>query len=316
MKLIFAFFRLIRTVNLVFIVMTQFLFQYCVVEPSLKRAGMQPLLNAQYLALLILASVFIAAAGYIINDYFDINIDLINKPRRLVVEKLIKRRWAIVWHLTFSAAGLSLSYYVSWKVHHNLILGLANTICVGLLWFYSTTFKKKFLTGNLVISLLTSWVVLILYVVELERTLLGTMPPSWIPAISRIFKLAVWYGGFAFIISLIRECAKDIEDLPGDEKYGCRTMPIRWGIRGTKIFMATWMVVLIAAIIILQFYLIPYGWWTFFMYSTLAVLLPLLIVFRKISRAKEPLAFGSISQWFKFVMVSGILSLLFFLYYA
>src|SRR6187200_942179 len=101
MKLMAAFLRLIRWPNLVFIVLTQLLFYYCIYQPLFPVNDLRPL------AWLIAASVFIAAAGYIINDYFDLNIDQINKPDKLVVEKIIKRRWTILWHIVLSIAGIA-----------------------------------------------------------------------------------------------------------------------------------------------------------------------------------------------------------------
>jgi len=316
MKLITAFFRLIRSLNLLFIALTQFLFYYCVVIPSYSNTSAVPLLDSHNFWLLVLASVTIAAAGYIINDYFDINIDRINKPGKLVVERIIKRRWAIVWHLLLSTTGILLSFYVGWKTHHDLMLGISNTITVILLWFYSTTFKKKLLTGNLIISLLTAWVVLILYVVEMERSFYTLIQPEVLQAVTRIFKLAILYGGFAFIISLARECIKDIEDMPGDQKYGCRTMPVVWGIRATKIFIANWLVVLMAAILILQFYVIPFGWWYSIMYTVLFILAPAFYILRNVLKAQTTADYHRISNWIKLVMMTGILSLVFFLYYA
>ena len=315
MKLIAAFFRLIRSLNLLFIALTQFLFQYCIIIPSLHKAGVEAQLSTKLFSLLVLASVCIAAAGYIINDYFDVNIDRINKPGRLVVEKIIKRRWAIVWHLGLSAIGILLSFYVGWKINHNLLLGLANSGCVLLLWVYSTTFKKKLLSGNIIISLLTGWVILVLYVAELDRFFYNADNPLLPKAISKIFKLSVLYGGFAFIISLIREVIKDVEDMAGDEKYGCRTMPIVWGLNVSKVFMATWLVVLLGALIILQFYILPFRWWWFIIYAVLFILFPLLYIFRKLFKAKSMEDFHLLSNWIKLVMMNGILSILFFKLY-
>ena len=315
MKVIVAFFRLIRSVNLLFIALTQFLFQYCLIIPSLNKIGAQPQLTTKLFLLLVLASVCIAAAGYIINDYFDLNIDRINKPGKLVVEKIIKRRWAIVWHLGLSAIGILLSFYVGWKNNHNLLLGFANTICVLLLWVYSTTFKKKLLAGNIIISLLTGWVVLVLYVAELDPFFYSMDDPALIKSLSRIFKLAVLYGGFAFIISLIREVIKDIEDMPGDEKFGCRTMPIVWGLNVSKVFIATWLIVLIGALVILQIYIVPFHWWWSMVYIVLFILVPLLYIFSKLFVAQKSNDFHHLSNWVKLVMMTGILSMLFFKLY-
>jgi len=315
MKLIIAFFRLIRSLNLLFIVLTQFLFQYCIVIPSLQANNIDPVLSPLKFILLSLASVTIAAAGYIINDYFDLNIDQVNKPERLVVDKIIKRRWAILWHFGLSLIGGLLSLYLAWRLN-NLLLALGNLLCIALLWFYSTTFKKKLLIGNIIISLLTGWVVLVLWVIEMPRHFNGPHPQGLLDAVTRIFKLAALYGGFAFIISLIREVIKDMEDMPGDAKYGCRTMPIVWGVNVSKVFVATWLIVLIAAILILQLYVLPFRWWWSLLYSGLFIIIPLLIIFRKLFSANVSKEFHQLSNWVKFVMLTGILSMIFFKIYS
>lgn len=315
MKLIVAFFRLIRSLNLVFIALTQLLFQYCIIVPSLEKAAITPLLNPVLFWLLVFSSVCIAAAGYIINDYFDLNIDRINKPDKMVVEKIINRRWAILWHLILSGIGILISFYVGWKNNHNLLLGFANIACVALLWVYSTTFKKKLLSGNVIISLLTGWVVLVLYVAEVPRYFFAANNPDTLNALNKIFKLAVLYGGFAFIISLIREVVKDIEDMPGDQKYGCRTMPIVWGVNVSKVFIATWLVVLMAAVIILQVYVASYKWWWSIIYAIVYILIPLLYIFLKLFSARSPEDFHRLSRWVKIVMMTGIISMIFFRIY-
>src|SRR5450432_3077132 len=114
MKLLGAFFRLIRWPNLVFITLTQFLFYFTIIIPGFKSSDFINTLRPSYFYLLSLSCILIAAAGYIINDYFDLNIDRVNKPEKLVVEKLIKRRWAIVWHWVLSGLGILLGLLVSW----------------------------------------------------------------------------------------------------------------------------------------------------------------------------------------------------------
>src|ERR1700753_1094723 len=97
-----AFFKLIRWPNLVFIALTQFLFRFFILRFVYNTRWFDfssVHLSSPLFYMLVTASVFIAAAGYIINDYFDVNIDLINKPDKLVIDRYIKRRWAIVWHI-------------------------------------------------------------------------------------------------------------------------------------------------------------------------------------------------------------------------
>src|SRR5688500_6061266 len=169
MKLSAAFFNLIRWPTLLFIYLTQLLFYYCFVYPpySHQFADYKNVLPPGLFYLLALASVLIAAAGYIINDYFDLNIDRINKPGQQVIGTLIRRRWAIIWHMLFTSIGVLLSFYISFKIGY-LLIGSLNLLAVVLLWFYSTTFKKQLLIGNITISLLTAWVILVLYFSEVR----------------------------------------------------------------------------------------------------------------------------------------------------
>jgi 4-hydroxybenzoate polyprenyltransferase len=314
MKLLIAFLRLVRSINLFFIVVTQVLFYYCVLPFSFRSVDYTPklFLQPQLFWLLCASSLFIAAAGYIINDYFDLNIDQVNKPDKLVVDTIIKRRWAILWHWGMSFIGVIISFYVSWKLN-NWIIGLANAGCVFLLMLYSTTFKKKLLIGNFIISILTAWVILVLFVAEwdLNRTLIGTIQI----AMGRLFKLAVVYSGFAFIISMVREVVKDIEDMEGDARYNCRTLPLVWGVNVAKMFSAVWLVVLLAAIIILQFYVLQFHWWWSIAYSFIFIITPLIWIVMKLYRANSKTQFHQLSSLIKLVMLTGILSMLFFKLY-
>ncbi len=314
MKLLMAFFRLVRAMNLGFIILTQCLFQFCVVVPAFREYGFESMLNPAMFTLLVVASVCIAAAGYVINDYFDLNIDRVNKPDKLVVEKVIPRRFAILWHLGLSAVGILISAYVSYRIGNPLI-GLLNTACVILLWFYSTTFKKQLLIGNVIISLLTAWVVLVLYVAEIPQLPFRPVDQYLLLPVKRVFKLAALFGGFAFIISLIREVIKDIEDMHGDARYGCRTMPIRWGLNVSKVFIATWLIVLISVLFILQLYAMPFGWYWLILYCVFLILLPLLYVFRRLFTARRTADFKHLSRVVKMVMATGIISMIFFKIY-
>src|SRR4051812_45209477 len=102
MNKVAAFLQLIRWPNLVFIALTQVLFQYCLLYPIFDKSRMAPVIDSAALFIILMASVLIAAAGYIINDYFDINIDQINKPDRQYIPKVVTRRWAILWHSLLS----------------------------------------------------------------------------------------------------------------------------------------------------------------------------------------------------------------------
>jgi 4-hydroxybenzoate polyprenyltransferase len=309
MRLTAAFLKMIRLPNLFFIALTQLLFQYCIYRTLYKNAI--PSTDTAHFILLVFASVFIAAAGYIINDYFDINIDEVNKPQRMVVDKVINRRWAIAWHFILSISGvilttLALPFLQKWY------LILANILCVALLWYYSTSFKRELLIGNIVISLLTAWTILIIF---FSKVSLADAFGIGGGAHYKFFRLAFLYAGFAFISSLIREAIKDMEDMPGDAKYGCRTMPIVWGINVTKVYVAVWLIVLLALLIIVQVYTLQFKWWLPVAYSVVLIMLPLLYIFYKLFKATTTEHFHSLSSWTKLVMLGGILSMIFFCFY-
>jgi 4-hydroxybenzoate polyprenyltransferase len=314
MKLAGAFFRLIRYPNLFFIALTQYLFYICIIRPTFIFSGLPLNMQPAELVLLIAASISIAAGGYIINDYFDLNIDRVNKPEKLVIGNFIKRRWAILWHLGFSFAGIVLSIILSNRLG-NPFPAVFNLISIILLWFYSTTFKRQLLVGNIVISLLTGWVVLVMYV-AVNPVALYPASSHAISVYTRIYKFAVIYGGFAFIISLVREIIKDMEDMEGDAKYQCRSMPIVWGIPTSKVFVIVWLIVLICTLLILQVYALQLRWWWSAAYGILFILFPLVLISRKLTRAVSTTEYHDLSTLVKLVMLSGILSLLFIKWYA
>ena len=304
MKSLIAFLRLIRWPNLLFIVLTQLLFYSCVYLPLF--ANPQP----NRLAWLIAASVFIAAAGYIINDYFDLNIDQINKPEKNVFVRLIHRRWAFIWHFLLSLAGIVCTAFGVGL--HKWYLVLANIFCVALLWFYSTSFKRQFLIGNIVIGLLTAWTVLILF---FAFTAPGNAFHANSFATIKFFRIAFLYAGFAFTSTLIREAIKDMEDLEGDARLGCRTLPIVAGVRTTRIYVAVWIVVLTAALLILQLYILQFRWWFAVFYCILLVVVPLVYLLVKLFKANKRADFTILSKLSKAVMLTGIVSMIFFYIY-
>lgn len=316
MKLTTAFLKLVRWPNLVFIALTQVLFLYCIENPIFYNAKIGTNVHGVYFVLLTLASIFIAAAGNIINDYFDLNIDQINKPQKVIVDKVINRRSAILWHLLLSLVGIAFGFYIDWCTSVRF-LGLANMASVILLFLYSASLKKKFLIGNVLIALLTAWVILVITYCETNHLLDVFRKGSSLEA-DKLSRLTFLYAGFAFIISLIREVIKDMEDIEGDRRYGCKTMPIVWGLNASKVFVAVWLTVLIVALVIVQFYVLQFGWWFWLSagYCLLFIIVPLIWIFRKLLVAKSPADFHQISSLVKTVMLTGILSMLFFKFYA
>jgi len=123
------------------------------------------------------------------------------------------------------------------------------------------------------------------------------------------------YNGYAFVISLVREVVKDLEDMDGDRKEGCRTMPIVWGVPAAKIFAAVWMVVLIGILLVSQFYVMTFGWWISAAYIVITVVVPLGYIMKWLYAANATNDYAKLSRWIKIVMLTGIFSMSFFRFY-
>jgi len=191
--------------------------------PVFIKNGSAVVLTQNLFWFLVASSVLIAAAGYIINDYFDLNIDRVNKPEKLVVEKIIKRRWAIMWHLILSLVGFIISTWVCFKIADWHTFVVATIICSAYLpCGFTPQLTKELLIGNILISLLTAWTILILYLINMKSwfmvKIMYEIKHNYEVASTKLFKYAIVYASFAFIISLIREVIKDMEDMEGDEK--------------------------------------------------------------------------------------------------
>lgn len=304
-----AFFRLIRWQNLVFIALTQWLVQVCLIRPLL--AATDSVNQTGTLFAWIGASVLIAAAGYAINDYFDINIDQINRPQTQVVDRIIPRRWAMLLHFLLSVFGLGFTALaVHWPTH--AYLWLANLCCVVLLWLYSTRYKKTLLVGNLLIAVLTSWTILVIFLSQISWADLFAQSS---PAHQKLTRIVMLYTGFAFVTTLIREAVKDMEDRMGDAKAGCLTLPIVWGFPAAKMYTVVWSIVLIVVLFIVHGYVLPFGWWWASLYGLFALILPLLVFIYRLVPAQHPADFAALSRLLKWVMLAGILSMGFFYFW-
>ncbi|MFM7646454.1 MAG: geranylgeranylglycerol-phosphate geranylgeranyltransferase [Sphingomonadales bacterium] len=308
MPLLLGFFRLIRLPNLLFIALAQGLFQLAIYEP-MYAAQLPPGDQIRFLWLL-LASVLIAAGGYVINDYFDVNIDEVNKPSLLVVDKIISRRWAIGWHFFLSTLGIICTILAIQSVRQFYLL-LLNMGCVALLWFYSTRFKKSFLIGNFLIAFLVAWSILVVFVSKID-------PLTWAygadPLQLRLYRFAILYSGFAFLATLARELIKDVEDMEGDRRYGCRTLPIVWGIGVARFFALVWVGLLLLLLVGVLFYLLQLHYWAAFFYGFVLILVPLLHWIKRLQRAVTPTDFGKLSRHVKWILLAGIISMIFFYY--
>lgn len=305
-----AFLKLIRVENLVMIAFTQIVLRYLVLQKILSNYGIALELGNGLFYGLVLSTVLIAAAGYIINDYFDVKTDMINHPDTVVVDKVIKRRWAIILHITFTFAGIVIGSYTALKTGY-LRLAIFHFTAAGLLWFYSTHLKKTLLIGNIVVSLLTASVTFMPFVYELG--VMQKHDPGFISehrhAVLAIFKVTFIFALFAFITSMAREIIKDIEDYKGDKETGGSTMPIVWGIRVSKL-NAFFLIVITMILLSFVIYNTVKSERVIFtlnnMYILAGLLLPLAILSLYTLSAGESKQFKNASLLLKFIMLAGL----------
>ena len=235
------------------------------------------------LFLLSLSSVLIAASGYLINDYYDVKIDYINKPERVVVGKVIKRRVVMVAHTVINFFGIIIGLIVSPFV---AILNFGSAL---LLWLYSNQLKRLPLIGNFAVGLLTG---LSIYIVAILYNS------------TNVYILV--YALFAVGYTIIRELIKDMEDVKGDEAFGCNTFPVAYGLRASKIFLYIFILVFGSGISLMLY--INYS------PSTVPLLigngLMLIALLMLITKADTKVQFHRLSTITKLMMLIGIVSMI------
>lgn len=304
-----AFLILIRFKNLIIIALTQYLIRYAIIEPMVNLSSFELQLSHFNFFLMSFATVLIAAGGYIINDYFDTRIDRVNRPDLVVIDTYIKRRVAMGAHIVSSIAGILLGFYVAAQAGVYQ-LGFIYAISSGMLWFYSTDFKRQLLVGNLVISFLTALVPIMvpLFEIPLLNKAYGEILLEANTDFTFLLRFVGAYSIFAFLSSMIREIIKDMEDVNGDTSYGRTTLPIAIGIEKSKLAVISLSLFLIIGLAYIQYLQLLAKDFTFFIYILLLIQAPLIYLIIKLRKATDKNAFAFISQIVKAIMLAGILS--------
>ena len=263
--------------------------------------------NDIILYLLLMAStVFIAAGGYIINDYFDTKIDEINRPTRVIVGHSVTRAQAATAFQILLGLGVVCGLGIALLLKE-ITIGLVYIVISGILWFYSSSYKRQLLVGNIMIALcgfLTPF--MIGYVVNTQ--LINTYNP-FIYQTSIMADIYLWttgFGVFSFLFTLLREIVKDIDDIEGDREMECRTLPIVWGIGTAKTVLVILSIIILLLTGYVAFRLIPFTTdtltWKYFVFG---IAIPMLILIFWIGKAEKRIQWKQISQFIKFIMLIG-----------
>ncbi|MBP6611123.1 MAG: geranylgeranylglycerol-phosphate geranylgeranyltransferase [Paludibacter sp.] len=304
---VIQFFKLIRYQNLLFLALIQLLLQQFIVSPILQKYGFEYISADTTLLLLITATVFIAAAGYVINDYFDLKIDRINKPNEVLVGTVFSKQQAMLIHQTLTAIGVVTGLVLAYNLH-SFTLAFLFIVLPGLLWFYSASYKRQFAIGNFIVALMAACSILIVAissVAELKNNYADLLYQTPIPA-----EIYSWIGGFAafsFLLTLMRELVKDLQDREGDSEVECRTMAIVWGEFKTKLVIYTLTASCIALLIFINQKFISFEGTLTFKYILFGIIVPLLVFCYLLYSANQPQAYKTASRLLKYIMFIGVL---------
>ena len=302
-----AFLNLIRFQNLLMIAFIQYLMRYAVVMPLTQSIGVDFQLSGFSFFCMVLSTICTAAAGYAINDYFDIKTDKINRPGKVVVGREINRHKTIMAHGILCAVGILLGGYVTWRAGIPELV-LAYMMVAGILWLYSFTYKRQFLIGNIIVALFSALVPMmalldIPLIYKVYGTFLLERGADLNFAIFWILGVAV----FAFLTTLSQEIIKDAEAFEGDAAYGFRSLPIVMGDQYTK-----WSIIGINASIIVMlalaylFFLRQLSGYFSFGYILFLLVLPIVFISWKVHKAASVDDYRKAGDWLKWVMLVGI----------
>tara|TARA_B100000214_G_scaffold375380_1_gene361460 strand:- start:970 stop:1941 length:972 start_codon:yes stop_codon:yes gene_type:complete len=313
---VLLFFKLIRYKNLLIIGLTQIIIKFYLINKLLQKSY----ISDSTFALFVLATLLIAAAGYIINDIYDIEIDKINKPKKCIINNginvLVAKKLYIILNIIGFVLGILVS--INSAKHYFVLIFI---YCIFSLWHYSKYIKRSFLIGNLQISFLIFLSILNVILLETKSITLQTNH-----SFNAIFTIIIYYAFFAFLLNLIREIIKDIEDQIGDKTISSNTLIIKLGLEKTKIFILILIGIVFFGLTYFQYFqysflntvfehkIILWGVSNFSIYYIVFLQLLLLLKTYKVLMSKTKEDFSKISSYSKIIMLLGIFSIPIFTY--
>ena len=294
--------KLIRYQNLLLLAFMQLIFRY----GFLKLQNIYLSLADWQYGLLVLSTLLIAAAGYVINDIMDQETDNDNNPNDVIIGNSISENRAYNIYVALNVMGVGIGFYIS-NVIQKPSFAAIFIVIAATLYLYATSLKQMLLVGNIIVALLLSISVIIIGVFDLlPATYEGNQA-----IMSIMFKILIDYAVFAFILNFIREIVKDMEDVNGDYNQGMSTLPIALGLEKTsKVAFG----LLAISIVVLLFYinsnLMAFKLYFATLYALILVVGPMIFCLIKMWSAKTQKEFKLISNVLKLVIFFGILSIL------
>ena len=302
--------QLVRWSNLFFLGALIYVMEKWVVVPILDDVAFGEQLPWYILLLIAAATILIAAGGYVINDYFDIKIDRINRPDQLIVTQYISKENAMRLSIGLSGVGMVCGLVAAWLLRSSTI-AILFAIIPGLLWFYSSSYKRLLIIGNVTIALLSALSPMMIAIANVAQ--LQLKYSTILPYTTLEHDIYAWVGGFslfAFLLTWIREIVKDLQDQMGDRELECHSMPIVWGNIVTKIVVTALIALTTVLIGWFWYSLLPFdhSWQSFSTrYIVLAIIIPLWGALWLLWAAKIPSDYRTCQQVLKLTMFLGML---------
>lgn len=298
------FLNLIRWKNLLIIALMQYLVKYALLLPFRESHGILISLSDFNFFLLVLATVCIAAGGYAINDVYDIETDKINKPEKLIVNKHITEKNATNLFMALNIIGVGLGFYLANGIGKSGFFAIF-FIASALLYIYSSSLKQIAVVGNIVVSIVVALSILLVGIFELVPAINLNNKAVQMTFLNIIRDYAI----FAFLVNLIREMVKDLEDIDGDKEADIQTLPVILGKERTNKIV---FILSLIPILSITYYVITYLFKQQIVvgYFLILVIAPLIYVSIKLFSAKQKTQYKHISLILKLVMLTGMLSLL------
>lgn len=294
--------KLIRYQNLLILAFMQIIVRY----GFLTHQNIPLALNHFQFGLLVLATVLIAAGGYIINDIFNLDSNAIHKPNLVLIGYDLSENRAYNLYFGCTVIGVFIGFYLSNTINLNTFAG-AFIITAALLYLYANSLKQIIIIGNLIIAFLLAFSVIIIALFDLlPVTFDGNRA-----AMGLVFKILLDYAFFAFSISFIREIVKNLEDVAGNMEQDSNSLPATIGISNTT-------KIVFGIALVFTTYLLYYIYQYYFInklifstiYTIIFVLAPLVYFIISITRARYQSDFKHLSRILKIILIFGILSIL------
>lgn len=295
------FLNLIRYKNLLMLAFMQLTFRY----GFLKLQNIPLALTDWQYLLLILSTVLIAAAGYVVNNIFDQDTDIQNKPKQVIVGKIFSETMAYNVYIALNSFGVGIGFYLS-NVIEKPSFAVVFILIAASLYIYASSLKQMPVIGNVIVALLLSFSIIIIGIFDIYPVI----NPENKALMASFFSILIDYALYAFMINLLREIVKDLEDINGDYNQGMRTLPIIFGAQRTiKLVFSLSFIPIVTLLVYLNNYLVTNSLFIATVYGFATIVAPLCFFTIKIWTAKKPKDFHQLSSLLKWILFFGILSI-------